>query len=247
MGVRLFVAGPLVAGQELDLPEAAARHAQVRRVQPGDRLSVFDGSGSEWPAEVRAMGRRGVRVALGEPALVDREAAVAVTLAVCVPANERMDALVEKASELGAVAIQPLLSERAVLRLDGERAERRRAHWQAIAASACEQCGRARVPEMAPVRALEAWLAAPHAAAARWLLSLADDAKAIQASATPPPGSRITLLSGPEGGLSEAEQAAALAAGFVPVSLGPRVLRADTAPLAALAWITLAAAAGPVQ
>jgi len=243
MGVRLYVAvaRPLAAGQEIDLPEAAARHAQVRRVQPGERLVLFDGSGLEWPAEVLSIGRRSVRVALGDAVAVDREAALAVTLAVCVPANERMDALVEKACELGAAAIQPLLAERNVLRLEGERAERRRGHWQSIAAAACEQCGRARVPEVAPLRTLEAWLAAPPPADARWLLSLADEAQAIRSTPKPAPrpAHGVLVLSGPEGGLTEAEQGAARAAGFVPVSLGPRVLRADTAPLAALTWLTL--------
>jgi 16S rRNA (uracil1498-N3)-methyltransferase len=236
VSLRLFVGQALAEGREVELPEAAARHAQVRRVQPGDRLTVFDGSGLEWPAQVASMGRRSVRVLPGAPVAVDREARVAVSLAVAVPANERMDALVEKASELGVTAIQPLLSERSVLRLEGARAQRRREHWQSIAIAACEQCGRARVPDVRALRALDEWLGAPPEAGARWALSLAGDAHAV---ATLPRPASVVLLSGPEGGLSQAEQAAALGAGFVPVGLGPRVLRADTAPLAALAWLTL--------
>ncbi len=236
MTLRLFVAGPLEAGSEIDLPAAAMRHVQVRRLQPGAALALFDGSGAEWPAQVLAIGRASARVALGASQAVARELPVAVTLAVCVPANERMDALVEKAAELGAVGIVPLLSERSVLRLDGERAARRRAHWQAIVAAACEQCGRARVPTVQPLQPLAQWLAAS-AGTPRWLLSPAAAATPIARCPVPP---ALALLSGPEGGLSEAEQAAARAGGCLPVSLGPRVLRADTAPLAALAWIGLA-------
>jgi 16S rRNA (uracil1498-N3)-methyltransferase len=255
MTLRLFVGPlPLAAPQDglllahlppgtaLDLPAGAARHAQVRRVQPGDRLALFDGSGSDWPAEVLAMGRQQVRVRLGAPQPVPTELRSAVTLAVGMPANERMDALVEKATELGVTAVQPLLCERAVLRLEGERAEKRRAHWQAVAVTAAEQCGRARVPMVAPVARLPAWLAAlpglPGCPATRLLLSTAPGATPLaQALAACPPA--LTALSGPEGGLSPAELQAALQAGFRPVSLGPRVLRADTAPLALLAWLGL--------
>ncbi len=162
----------LATGAELALPEVAARHVQVRRLQPGDALRLFDGRGSDWPAEVLAMGRREVRVRVAAPQPVARELPVAVTLACGMPANERMDALVEKATELGAAAIQPLLCERAVLRLEGERAERRRAHWEAVAVAACEQCGRARLPGVYPVAAFATWLAAlPPDGALRIVLS----------------------------------------------------------------------------
>jgi 16S rRNA (uracil1498-N3)-methyltransferase len=156
-----------------------------------------------------------------------------------------MDTLVEKATELGAAAIQPLLCARAVLRLHGERAARKQAHWQGIAVAAAEQCGRTRVPQVAPVRALDEWLAGlppvvPHAHA-RWLLSpgAAPLAQVDAAAATRP--STATLLSGPEGGLTSDEEGAARAVGFVAVGLGARVLRADTAPLAVLAWAALQA------
>jgi len=233
MPIRLHVDHPLREGAEFALPPGPARHAQVRRVQPGDALVLFDGRGGEWPARVLAMGRTEVRVQVGAPRAVDRELPLAVTLALGMPANDRMDDLIEKATELGAARLQPLVCERSVLRLAGERAEKKRAHWQAVAVAACEQCGRTRLPEVAPVRALADWLAAlpaPAADSQRLLLSLTD------AQPWPAPaGPELTLLSGPEGGLAPAEEAAARAAGFVPVSLGPRVLRADTAPLAALA------------
>lgn len=238
--MRLFVELPLAEGLEADLPPGAARHAQVRRVQPGDALTLFDGRGCDWPATVLAMGRSQVRVRVGAPQAVARELPLEVTVALAMPANERMDTLVEKATELGAARIQPLHAARSVLRLAaGERAERKRAHWQGVAAAACEQCGRARVPEVAPVRELADWLreAAALPAAERWLLSLAPDARA---PALPQPGPAALLtLNGPEGGFTPEEEAAARAAGFRAVALGPRVLRADTAALAVLGWLTL--------
>lgn len=253
MTLRLFVPAPLAQGAEIALPPGAARHAMVRRVQPGDELLVFDGSGPEWPARVLAVTRSGVDVRLGAARAVDKELALAVTLAVVAPANERMDWLVEKATELGAARIQPLHSERSVLRLGGERderAERKRAHWQAVAQAASEQCGRAVVPQLAPLRPLQDWLrslgADPQSerqdgscGPARWLLSLHSGAGRV--SAQPLPRQGLVTLSGPEGGFTADEEALARASGFVAVELGPRVLRAETAPLAVLAWIALSA------
>ncbi len=243
MTLRLFVDQPLAADVEIKLPAGAARHAQVRRVQPGHMLQLFDGRGSDWPATVLAMGRTEVRVRLGRPRPVATELALHVTLALAMPANERMDMLVEKATELGVAAIQPLHTARSVLRLTGERVARKQAHWQAIAVAACEQCGRARVPVVAPVCDLADWLARPdiaNAAALRLLLSLQADAVALPALATRLGASAVVTLSGPEGGLNPDEEAAARKAGFLPTALGPRVLRADTAPLAVLAWLGLA-------
>lgn len=234
MSLRLHVEMPLASGLELPLPAGAARHVQVRRMQPGEAVTLFDGSGRDWPALITAMGRSEVHVRLGEPCVVDRELPWPVTLAFGMPANERMDALVEKATELGATTLQPLVCERSVLRLSGERADRKREHWQAVAAAACEQCGRSRVPTVAPVRALPQWLAGGAMAGHRVLLAAPREAEAAGALHQWAPGP-LTALSGPEGGFSPAEHALALAAGFRPVLLGPRVLRADTAPLALLA------------
>ncbi len=245
MSLRLFVPGPLVAGQIVDLPEASARHVQVRRAQPGDALVLFDGSGPEWPAQVLTMGRRDVTVRLGEPVAANRELHAPVHLAVGMPANERMDTLVEKATELGASTLVPLICERSVLRLDGERAERRRQHWQAVAQAAAEQSGRSLMLEVLPVQPIQTWLHAiglEEHGQQRWLLSLHADAASLRPSGRPssagtaggPGADSHWVLSGPEGGLSPGEQALALAWGFVPRSLGPRVLRADTAPLAAV-------------
>jgi len=239
MTIRLFVDVPLQAGATLVLPPAAARHAQVRRVQPGDVLQLFDGHGADWPAEVLAMGRSEVSVRLGTPQPVQRELPHAVLLAVGMPANDRMDTLVEKATELGVAAIQPLLCERSVLRPDGERAAKKQAHWQGVAVAACEQSGRACVPVIEPVRTLAQWLAAlpgpGPGIGQRLLLSPHAGAMPLHQVAAGP----LCALSGPEGGLAPAEEAAALAAGFSAIGLGPRVLRADTAPLALLAWASL--------
>ena len=239
MTMRLFVGLPLATGVELSLPPGPARHAQVRRVQPGDTVTLFDGSGSDWPATVIAVGRSEVRVRLGDAVAVAHELSHPVTLALGMPANERMDWLVEKATELGVARLQPLLTERSVLRLAGERGERKREHWQAVAEAACEQCGRARVPVIEPVRTLDEWLPlAP--AGLRLVLSLHPAARALPGLArTLAPGMAVCSLSGPEGGLTAAEEQAALAAGFTAAGLGPRVLRAETAPLALLSWLAL--------
>ena len=243
MQPRAYVPTPLRADEVLDLPAHAARHLQVLRLQPGAAVTLFDGRGGEWRASIERIGRQVVQARVHEHIARECEAPVEVTLALAMPANDRMDFLVEKATELGGAAIVPLLSERSVLRLAGERAERRQVHWQAIAAAACEQCGRNRLPQILPVQALLPWLgslpaAAP--AAPRLLLGWRDATPWSQASGRV--GSAVTLLSGPEGGLTEAEEDAARLCGFVTAQLGPRVLRADTAPLAGLASIVLRAA-----
>ncbi len=279
MTLRLFVDLPLAAGASVELPPAAVRHVQVRRLQPGDALLLFDGRGGEWAATVTHIGRSVVRVAVAAHDAVERELPQAVTLAVGMPANERMDWLVEKATELGAAALQPLLCERSVLRLDGERAARKVAHWQGVAVAAAEQSGRTRVPVVAPVCTLVAWLAAMREVPAgqRLLLSAPRAtpprpaprggpiggpiggpsgeaqpdpleglaAEAMPLSAVVLAAAPLCLLSGPEGGFSDGELAAARRAGFTPVGLGPRVLRAETAPLAALAWLALEAGRTP--
>lgn len=235
---RIHCSEPLASGQSLVLPAGAARHVQVLRLQPGDALTLFDGRGGEYAATVQRMGRSDVEVLIGAHDPVEREAAVAVHLAIGMPANERMDWLVEKAVEMGAASIQPLVTAHGVLRLAGERAQKKQAHWQAVAVAACEQCGRNRVPELHPVQPLSGWLESLSAEAAsqRVLLAFAPDAQGLaQAQQGAPAGASFTVLGGPEGGLNAQEEAAARTRGFVPVTLGPRVLRAETAQLVALA------------
>lgn len=237
---RLYCPTPLAPGQALALPAGPARHVQVLRMQPGEEVTLFNGEGGQWQATIERMGRTDVHVRVVAFDDADREAAVAVHLAIGLAANERVDWLVEKATELGAASIQPLVTARSVLRLSGERAQKKRDHWQAIAAAACEQCGRNRVPRVHEVRTLEQWLAgAPAAAGARKIvLSLANDAQRLfDGSAA---AREWIVLSGPEGGLEEREEASAREAGFMPVTLGARTLRAETAPIAVLGALTLA-------
>jgi 16S rRNA (uracil1498-N3)-methyltransferase len=231
----------------LDLPPTAARHVQVLRMQPGHTLTLFNGQGGQFSAEVQHMGRSDVRVVVGEHSDVECEAAVHVHLAVGMPANERMDWLVEKATELGVHRITPLMTERSVIRLTGERAEKKQAHWQAVAASASEQCGRNRVPLIDAPERLDAWVSrqAAQAEVVRGVLSLHASTQplitlrnslVLGEGAAP---KAWVLLNGPEGGLNDAEDAAARAKGFVALSLGARVLRAETAALAALSLLSL--------
>jgi 16S rRNA (uracil1498-N3)-methyltransferase len=233
--LRLYVDLALAAGVVVDLPAGPLRHVQVRRLQAGDALVLFDGHGGEWRARVHAMGRLTVQVEPLEHLPVERELPWPVTLAVGMPANERMDWLVEKATELGVAALQPLQCARSVLRLEGERAQRRCAHWQALAQAAAEQCGRTRVPQVRPVQTLQQMLVGAALPRARCMLS----PRAGVAPQRPPQAQPLLVLSGPEGGLDDDEEASARAAGFTAYALGPRVLRAETAPLVLLAWLGL--------
>jgi 16S rRNA (uracil1498-N3)-methyltransferase len=246
---RFYCPTSLTPGELLDLPASAARHVQVLRLQPGDVITLFNGgpdvpgsSGGEYEATITQMGRSQVQVQVGAHTAVEREATLQVHLAVGMPANERMDWLVEKASELGVASIQPLMTERSVLRLAAERADKKQAHWQSVAVAACEQCGGNRVPRVHAVMTLAQWLklpAPPDAAPSpRLLLSLRPESLGLR-TAVPSSVTSVTFLSGPEGGLSLAEEDAALAQGFAPVTLGPRVLRSETAALAALAALLI--------
>ncbi len=239
---RFHCPTPLQTGDVISLPAGASRHVQVLRMQPGGAITLFSGGPKhgEFEATIEHMGRSEVRVLVGAHSPVEREPARQVHLIVGVPANDRMDWLVEKATELGVASIQPVMTERSVLRLSGERADKKRAHWQAVAVAACEQCGRNQVPVVHEVMSLTAWLGSQPAAAesARYLLSLRPETQAL-GPLIGKSTSAATFLSGPEGGLSMAEEVAAIAKGFQPVSLGNRVLRAETAGLAALVVFTV--------
>ncbi len=242
MTARFHVGLPLRTGESLALPDYAARHVQVLRLQPGDVITLFNSQGGEFEATIERMGRSEVQVMVNTHDPVEREPRRAVHLVVGMPANDRMDWLVEKATELGVASITPLMAGRSVLRLKGERADKKLAHWQGVVIAACEQCGRNRLPLIQGVAGFDDWAAAlpvPTAGAARLLLSLRVDTQSwAQALASCDSAAPVTLLSGPEGGLSAAEENAAMAHGFVPVSLGPRILRAETAPLACLSLLT---------
>ncbi|MFN7855799.1 MAG: 16S rRNA (uracil(1498)-N(3))-methyltransferase [Acidovorax sp.] len=250
---RFHCPAALATGTELDLPASAARHVQVLRLQPGDAITLFDGGmvpdspGGEFHATVVHMGRSDVRVRVGAHQAIEREAERAVHLLAGITANERMDWLVEKATELGVASITPLMAERSVLKLRGERADKKIAHWQAVAIAAAEQCGRNRVPLVRPAVDLASWVRHPQAAAGsdaappaqRLLLSLRAGTVPLHTAVAGQGTRAVLFLSGPEGGLSAAEEALAADNGFAPVTLGPRVLRAETAPLAALAALVL--------
>ena len=243
MTARFYADLPLLPGTSISLPDSTARHVQVLRLQPGDHITLFNGQPGpegEFDATVTRMGRSDVDVTVGAFTATQREATRPIHLAVGMPANERMDWLVEKATELGAASIQPLMSERSVLRLKSERAEKKLIHWRGISVAACEQCGRNRLPVIHEVRTLADWLKALSlnsldATHARLLLSLQNGASPLSAAVAVEQS--LTFLSGPEGGLSPAEEAAATASGFAPVTLGPRVLRAETAPLVCLSLL----------
>ena len=249
---RFYCPTPLIPGELLDLPAGAARHVQVLRLQPGDAITLFNGgpgmssTGGEFDATVTQMGRSHVQVQVERHQAVEREALRAVHLVVGMPANDRMDWLVEKATELGVTSLQPLMTERSVLKLVGERADKKVAHWQSVAISACEQCGGNRVPVIHDVLGFSAWVKARKTAQGSatgqsLLLSLRAGSRSLRKavrdedSAAGNTTGAITFLSGPEGGLSPAEEETALACGFAPVTLGPRVLRSETAALVALA------------
>ena len=236
----------LTTGDSILLPAGAARHVQVLRMQPTGVITLFSGAenGGEFEAVIEHMGRSDVRVLVGAHSAVEREPIRQVHLVVGVPANDRMDWLVEKATELGVASIQPVMTERSVLRLSGERADKKRDHWQAVAVAACEQCGRNQVPKIHAVQTLNVWLAAQDELvqalsiqSVRCLLSLRPETKTLP-SLLGQSAASATFLSGPEGGLSMAEEDTAVTKGFLPVSLGNRILRAETAALAALTLFT---------
>jgi 16S rRNA (uracil1498-N3)-methyltransferase len=236
---RFYCPAPLAAGDVLDLPPGPARHVQVLRMQPGQTITLFNGGIAASPpgtfeATIEEMGRSHVQVRIDGHTAETTEPPRPVHLAVGMPANDRMDWLVEKATELGMASLQPLITERSVLRLTGDRADKKIAHWRGVAVAACEQSGRNTVPEVFEVKNLAEWLRGlpPVTDDARCLLSLRAQTQRLSAFGDNTP---IHFLSGPEGGLSPAEEDAAIACGFMPVTLGPRTLRSETAPLAALA------------
>jgi len=225
---------PVGGRVQLDLTGTAANHiSRVLRLRAGASLILFDDAGGEYAAIIDAFTRDAVRVTVGDFLPVDRESPLRVTLAQGVSRGERMDVVVQKATELGVKRIVPILAERTVVRLNAGQAANRLRHWRAIAIAACEQCGRNKLPEVAAPMSLQEFLVSDYPEGLRLVLS----PQATLRARDLPASSAATLLIGPEGGLSDAEQAAALAAQFAGLSLGPRILRTETAALAALAVI----------
>ncbi|MBU9347017.1 16S rRNA (uracil(1498)-N(3))-methyltransferase [Burkholderia multivorans] len=235
---RFFVDTALRADATLALPADVARHAQVLRLQPGDPLALFDGTGGQYRARLVEIDKRGALAQIDAFDPAEAEPPYRVTLAQGIAGGDKMDWVIEKAVELGVAAVVPLSTARGVVKLSGERAEKRVAHWRGVVRASCEQCGRNRVPDVAAVRAFAAWLdglaPAPVNGELRLLLS---PRASIPFASLPdaPPAAPVTLLIGPEGGLAPEEEAAARARGFTALSLGPRVLRTETAGAAVLA------------
>lgn len=229
---RVHVPGPLAAGSRHTIEGDAANHiTRVLRLRSGDPLTLFDGHGTEHSARIEAFRKSAVIVAVGDREPADRESPLSLTLAQGISRGERMDWVVQKATELGVTRIVPVLTDRTVVKLDSRQSERKLQHWQGIAVAACEQSGRNRIPDVTPPVGLHDFLREADATATRVLLSPTgtqhvNDLKVSERS--------IIVLIGPEGGLTEIEQRAALGAGFIAVKLGPRVLRTETAAVAAL-------------
>ncbi len=228
---RIFIDQALSEGDAVVLPPDAAHHVSgVLRMRAGEALILFNGRGGEYAGEIVGVDKKSVRVAVGAKHQVDRESPLAITLVQAISRGERMDYTVQKAVELGVMRIVPLLSARVTVRLDAERERKRLDHWRQIIIGACAQSGRTRVPELMPVMPFSAWLHQQN-----------DDLRLLL---TPAAGSmfdpagrslqRIQLCVGPEGGFSEDEIRLAQTAGCLSMRLGPRILRTETAPVAAL-------------
>ncbi len=231
---RLHVEAPLDAGSLVELPPAPSLHvARVLRARDGDAVVLFNGDGREYHGIIEKVRAARVTVAIGEGRGVDRESPVALTLVQCIPRGDRMDWIVQKATELGVARIVPLVSRRSVVKLDGDQAESKAAHWRAVAISACEQCGRNRVPAVDAPRALIDFLGAPSGAELRLVLEPEEHAAAAPAGS---PRS-IEFAIGPEGGLGAEELDLFRLAGFSHLRLGPRILRAETAAITAAVWL----------
>jgi 16S rRNA (uracil1498-N3)-methyltransferase len=225
------VLSPELAGRTVDLDADAAHHAtRVLRLAVGDAMTLFDGTGGEYEATLVRADKRGATVRVERFLAVERESPLAITLAQSIAASDAMDSALRKATELGVAAIQPLVTARSAPLPEGERGERRVAHWRQVAAAAAEQCGRNRIPEIAAPRGFAEWLAAWPGAGIVFLPDAARPLSTISLPAAP-----LAIVIGPEGGLDPREGAAATARGFTAARLGPRVLRVDTAVAAAIA------------
>jgi 16S rRNA (uracil1498-N3)-methyltransferase len=231
---RVFCPGNISPGALLSLPDQAAHHlARVLRLGPGDAVRVFNGDGAEWDAQIVSSHKADVSVRVSERHERDVEAPLRVLLAQGISSRERMELTLQKAVELGVAEIQPLETRRSVVRLREERASRRVEHWQNLVIAACEQCGRNRVPVVHPIEPLADWFGAIGRPGSERRIMLSPGV--AQRLRDLPQPEQITLLIGPEGGLAPEEQELALACGFQPVRLGPRILRTETAAMAALA------------
>lgn len=228
---RIYTGQDITAGTELQLDAGASQHiGRALRMQAGDSLSLFNGSGREWPAHITSVDKKQTCVLPDQPVNGSPESPLAIHLAIAISRGDRMDTVIQKSTELGVAAITPIISERTEVRLKGERQKKKLLHWRQIIVSACEQCGRNTLPALHTPRLVEEWLDQSDAQL-RFVLHHRGD-KGLNPEVHP---SSVDLLIGPEGGLSEEEIATAQKKGFQPLTLGPRVLRTETAPLATIA------------
>lgn len=232
MGTRVFLDTPLSSGQHLELPEPAFRHlVQVLRMQAGEALTVFDGRGGEYDATLASVAKRSASLRIGDHHAIERESPLHITLVQGISKGDRMDWTLQKAVELGVAAVMPILTERCNVNLDREREAKRVDHWRGVLVSACEQSGRTRMPRLHPPQRYVDWLASAESGPRYLLDPLAAQALAqVEIAALP-----ISLVIGPEGGLSPAEIHMGIEAGGIGVRLGPRILRTETAGVTALA------------
>ncbi|MGI8560282.1 MAG: 16S rRNA (uracil(1498)-N(3))-methyltransferase [Luteimonas sp.] len=231
---RVHVEASLAPGQELELAEAAAAHlARVLRLQVGDGFVLFNGDGRDYPARVVAIGKRSLLARVGDPADAAPESPLRIVLLQGIARGEKMDLILQKATELGVAQVRPLSSQRSEVKLDAERAAKRVAHWRMVVVSACEQSGRARVPEVAVPAPLAHVLAALPDGGVRLILDPSGDLRF--ATLDLPAGESVVLAVGPEGGWSPLDRQQLLASGFRGLRMGPRILRTETAALAAIA------------
>jgi 16S rRNA (uracil1498-N3)-methyltransferase len=229
---RVYVDAALEPGTLLTLTGGAAGHlTRVLRLRPKAALTLFNGRGGEYAASIARVHRSEVTLAVGQHEPIERESPFPLTLAQGVSRGERMDLVVQKATELGVARLVPVLTERSIVRLDEEQSDRKSNHWRAVAIAACEQCGRNRLPEVALPTQLREFLRQPAGDNVRLLLSPSGTRRIED---VPRPAHGVTVLIGPEGGLSDAEQEDALTSGFTAVNLGPRILRTETAAIASL-------------
>ena len=236
---RLFTDQPLTPGNQVVLKDNVAQHlGRVLRARTGDNIALFNGDGQEFAATVLTVSKREVSVDIGEAATPQTESPVYTTLGLCLSKGDRFDWAIQKATELGVGAIAPLYSERVDFSIPQDRMEKRIAHWQQIAINACEQCGRVKVPSITPPQSLLSWVDNV-SAEQKWVFHCADDTSASACAVTHGAPRDAALLIGPEGGLTDQELAAASAEGFQLLQLGPRVLRTETAPAAALSVLSV--------
>ena len=237
---RVYVDAPLSSGSLIELPATAAQHlGKVLRARSGDEIVLFTGDGREFAAIIESIRGSRVTASVGADRLIDRESPLAITLVQCIARADRMDVIVQKATELGVVRIAPVMSRRSVVRLDVAQAASKAEHWRAIAVSACEQCGRNRLPAIEAPRQLTRYLGEAPPAAARLVLEpdVGSSAAALEIGAEIEIGTAVEVAIGPEGGFDPEELEAFRVSGFRSVALGPRVLRTETAAIAGLAWL----------